>query len=50
MNYVFRQHPGAPDAVMGTYLTNTICEHCDDDAKFNFITPTGGLGWFGGCG
>lgn len=35
---------------MGTYLTNTVCENCDDDAKFNLISSAGGLGWFGGCG
>ena len=49
-NVVFRQHPGAPDAAMGTYLTNTVCQNCDDDAKFDLISSAGGLGWFGGCG
>jgi hypothetical protein len=50
-NRVFRQHGGAVDTTMGHYLSNTVCNNCDQDAKFNFLDASAGeVGWFGGCG
>ncbi|KAM3136087.1 hypothetical protein pb186bvf_011892 [Paramecium bursaria] len=51
-NSVFKQHPQAADASPQLYLTNTICQNCNQAGLlYNLRTPDPSLlGWLGGCG